>query len=90
MADPTPAPGRTLARDDAGYETARRDTVWRTNVPDRFPVRIVQANSVADVVAAVRAAEAVRPAFTSAIGLPALRALATASAKRPASLMPST
>jgi FAD/FMN-containing dehydrogenase len=58
MAEPTPAPGRTLARDDAGYETARRDAVWRTNMPDRFPTRIVQANSVGDVVAAVRVAKA--------------------------------
>ena len=58
MAESTPAPGRTLAREDAGYETARRDTVWRTNMPDRFPDRIVQANSVGDVVAAVRAAKA--------------------------------
>ena len=58
MAEPTPARGRTLARDDAGYEKARRDTVWRTNMPDRFPERIVQANSVGDVVAAVRAAKA--------------------------------
>ena len=58
MAEPTPAPGRTLVRDDAGYETARRDAVWRTNMPDRFPDRIVQANSVGDVVAAVRAAKA--------------------------------
>ena len=58
MAEPTPAPGRTLARDDAGYETARRDAVWRTNMPDRFPDRIVAANSVGDVVAAVRAAKA--------------------------------
>ena len=58
MAEPTPAPGRTLARDDAGYETARRDAVWLTNMPDRFPDRIVAANSVGDVVAAVRAAKA--------------------------------
>ncbi|MCX6480741.1 MAG: FAD-binding oxidoreductase [Mycobacterium sp.] len=58
MAESTPAPGRTLARHDAGYETARRDTVWRTNMPDRFPDRIVQASSVSDVVAAVRAAKA--------------------------------
>jgi FAD/FMN-containing dehydrogenase len=58
MAEPTPAPGRTLVRDDAGYESARRDTVWRTNMPDRFPARIVQANSVGDVAAAVRAAKA--------------------------------
>ena len=58
MAQPILEPGRTMARDDAGYETARRETVWRTNMPDRFPDRIVQANSVGDVVAAVRAAKA--------------------------------
>ena len=58
MAQPIQEPGRTMARDDAGYETARCETVWRTNMPDRFPDRIVQANSVGDVVAAVRAAKA--------------------------------
>ena len=58
MAEPTLTAGRALNRDDAGYETARRDTVWRTNMPDRFPECIVQANSVGDVVAAVRAAKA--------------------------------
>ena len=58
MAQPRLAPGRTLGRDDAGYESARRETVWRTNMPDRFPERIVQANSVGDVVAAVRVAKA--------------------------------
>ena len=58
MAQPILEPGRTMARDDAGYETARRDAVWRTNMPDRFPERIVQANSVGDVVAAVQTAKA--------------------------------
>ena len=58
MGEHTLTPGRTLARDDAGYETARRATVWRTNMPDRFPDRIVQANTIGDVVAAVRAAKA--------------------------------
>ena len=61
MAQPIQEPGRTMARDDAGYETARCETVWRTNMPDRFPDRIVQANSVGDVVAAVRAAVQYRP-----------------------------
>jgi FAD/FMN-containing dehydrogenase len=50
--------GRAMTRGDTGYEAARRDALWRTNVPDRFPARIVQAESVADVVAAVRAAKA--------------------------------
>lgn len=50
--------GYTMDRDDAGYEAARRATLWKTNVPQRFPDRIVQAGSVADVVAAVRSAKA--------------------------------
>ena len=58
MAQSNPASGRTMTRGDASYETARRDALWRTNVPDRFPARIVQANSIDDVVAAVRAAKA--------------------------------
>ena len=58
MAQPTLNPGRTMARDDVGYESARRGALWRTNTPDRFPARIVQANCVDDVVAAVRAAKA--------------------------------
>ena len=58
MAQPSLMPGRAMARDDVGYETARRDALWRTNMPERFPERIVGANSVADVVAAVRAAKA--------------------------------
>ena len=58
MAQPTVSPGSTFGPDDAGYDAARRGALWRTNVPDRFPARIVQANSIADVVAAVRAAKA--------------------------------
>jgi FAD/FMN-containing dehydrogenase len=58
MADPVPAPGREFARDGAGYESARRGALWRTNVPERFPDRIVQANTISDVVDAVRAAKA--------------------------------
>lgn len=57
MADPALARGREIARGDAGYESARRGALWRTNMPDRFPDRIVQADSVDDVVAAVRAAK---------------------------------
>lgn len=45
---------RVLARDDDGYDAARRDTMWNARVRDR----IVQANSVDDVVRAVRAAKA--------------------------------
>jgi FAD/FMN-containing dehydrogenase len=58
MDTPAPTPGRTVDRDDPGYESARRSTLWRTNVPQRFPDRIVQAGSVDDVVTAVRAAKA--------------------------------
>ena len=58
MAPSIPAPGRTMNRDDARYETARRDALWRMNIPDRFPDRIVQADSIDDVVSAVRAAKA--------------------------------
>jgi FAD/FMN-containing dehydrogenase len=50
--------GRTHVRADAAYEAARRGALWRTNMPDRFPDRIVGANTVDDVVAAVRAAKA--------------------------------
>ena len=57
MPNPPTARG-ILGREDLGYEAARRDALWRTNMPDRFPDRIVQANSVDDVVAAVRAAKA--------------------------------
>lgn len=53
-----PAAGRTVNRDDIGYESARRGALWRTNVPERFPDRIVQAGSIDDVVVAVRAAKA--------------------------------
>jgi FAD/FMN-containing dehydrogenase len=58
MTRSTTGEGRTLARGDVAYEIARRDALWRTNPPDRFPDRIVQANSVGDVVAAVRSAKA--------------------------------
>ena len=50
--------GRSLTRDAAGYEAARRGTMWNANVPARFPDRIVRASSVDDVIAAVRAAKA--------------------------------
>lgn len=49
-------PGRELRRDDEGYDTARRATLWNRNVPARYPDLIVQAKSVADVTAAVRMA----------------------------------
>lgn len=49
---------RSLTRDAAAYEAARRGTMWNANVPARFPDRIVRAHSVDDVIAAVRAAKA--------------------------------
>lgn len=45
MADPGANTGRTLSREDADYESARRDSLWRENTPGRFPDRIVQAHS---------------------------------------------
>ena len=56
--------GRDFIRGDAGYDEARRAAVWRTNVPHRYPDRIVQANSIDDVVAAVRAAKAADQALS--------------------------
>ena len=49
---------RSLTRDAAAYEAARRSTMWNANVPARFPDRIVRASSVDDVIATVRAAKA--------------------------------
>lgn len=46
--------GSWFARGDDGYEAARRATVWNARLPDRYPDVVVQARSVADVVAAVR------------------------------------
>jgi FAD/FMN-containing dehydrogenase len=50
--------GRAFARGDDGYEAARRATVWNQRLPDRFPDLVVQAETDADVVAAVRHANA--------------------------------
>jgi FAD/FMN-containing dehydrogenase len=41
-----------------GYETARRETVWNSLLPQRFPDVIVQACDTDDVVAAIRHARA--------------------------------
>ncbi|OBF63298.1 oxidoreductase [Mycobacterium sp. 852002-51971_SCH5477799-a] len=49
---------RTFFRGDAGYETARLDTVWNGLVPERFPDVIVQAHDCDDVVSALRYARA--------------------------------
>jgi len=58
VAHSSPVVGQALVRGEAEYEAARRDTMWNENVPDRFPERIVQANSIDDVVSAMRAAKA--------------------------------
>jgi FAD/FMN-containing dehydrogenase len=50
--------GRHFFRDDDGYEAARRATVWNARTPDRYPAVIVQAHDAADVVAAIRYANA--------------------------------
>ncbi|CAN5749480.1 FAD-binding oxidoreductase [soil metagenome] len=44
--------------DRDGYETARRATVWNARVPDRYPELVVQAADAADVVDAIRYANA--------------------------------
>ncbi len=49
---------RHFRRAGAGYDEARRATVWNALVPQRFPDVIVQASSSADVVVAVRYARA--------------------------------
>jgi FAD/FMN-containing dehydrogenase len=48
--------GNVLWRDDAGYEQARRETVWNARRPDRFPDVIVQADGEHDVLRAVELA----------------------------------
>lgn len=58
MSNSAVARATTYTRGDVGYEHARQGSLWRTNTPDRFPDRIVEANSVEDVTAAVRAAKA--------------------------------
>ena len=48
MAEPT-----VLERGAAGYEAARRDSVWNARIADRFPDLIVQAHDEQDVVRAL-------------------------------------
>ncbi|MET0558047.1 MAG: FAD-binding oxidoreductase [Solirubrobacterales bacterium] len=50
--------GRLIRRGEAAYEEARRAAVWNARTPERFPDLIVQAESEADVVAAVGLARA--------------------------------
>ncbi|MDT5223320.1 MAG: hypothetical protein QOG19_727, partial [Mycobacterium sp.] len=49
---------KTFIRGTAGYEAARRQTVWNGILPQRFPDVIVQAHDTDDVVAAIRYARA--------------------------------
>lgn len=44
---------RIFRQGDAGYEAARRQTVWRENIPDRYPAVIAQASNAAEVSEAV-------------------------------------
>ncbi len=50
--------GRHFFKGDAGYEPARRATVWNARTPERYPDVIVQAVDAGDVVAAIRYAGA--------------------------------
>ena len=50
--------GRHFFRSDAGYEDARRGTVWHQRVPERYPEVIVQAVEDADIIAGIRYAKA--------------------------------
>ncbi len=45
-----------LARQDDGYEPARRATMWNARTPERFPDLIVRARDEDDVIGAVRLA----------------------------------
>src|ERR1700761_1772525 len=49
---------KAFFRGAAGYEEARRQTVWNGLLPERFPDVIVQAQDNDDVVSAVRYARA--------------------------------
>ncbi len=50
---------RIFFRGAAGYETARRSTVWNGLVPERFPDAIVQARDTDDIMAALRYARVI-------------------------------
>ena len=58
MSDTLTSTGNLFRRGAAGYEAARKATVWRVNTPDRHPDIVVRATSVADVIAAVKLARA--------------------------------
>ena len=50
--------GNAYARGEGGYEEARGAAVWNARTPERYPDLVVQAASEADVIAAVRHANA--------------------------------
>ena len=52
-----PLEGRVFWSGDEPYEQHRRAAVWHAGTPNRFPAVIVQAESVDDVVAAIRLAQ---------------------------------
>lgn len=49
--------GQTYRRGSAGYEQARRDASWNARLPERYPDIIVQANTVDDVITAIKLAK---------------------------------
>ena len=46
--------GKVIARSDAGYELWRQSMIWQALKPKRFPNVIVQAETVEDVITAVK------------------------------------
>jgi FAD/FMN-containing dehydrogenase len=56
-ASAAPLDGKILYKTDSSYEIQRRAAVWNARKPNRFPNAIVLAESVNDVVAAVKLAK---------------------------------
>ena len=54
---PAPLDGRIYYKGDSSYEIQRRGAVWNARKPNRFPNAIVLAESVDDVIAAVKLAK---------------------------------
>ena len=57
VAKPAATTGRILYRGDEGYEIYRRGATWNARKPNRYPNAIVLAESVDDVIAAVKMAK---------------------------------
>jgi FAD/FMN-containing dehydrogenase len=55
---PASANAKRFTRTDAGYEPARRASVWNARTPERYPDLVIQAESEEDVVEAVAHARA--------------------------------